>query len=332
MYYSNKIASLKDIFGTDDLVLKDDSVIVGEKVFPIINDVIIVLEPSKFPDAVREKIPLNNIEKNKRSPMFAKDIQFTFGAEWKKYSSILPEHQDEFRLYFDLVNLNTLKNLRVCDLGCGIGRWSFFLQDKCRELVLIDFSEAIFVARNNLRHCDNAIFIMADLSCLPLKDKFADFLFCLGVLHHLPINALEEARMLKRYAPVILIYLYYILDNRPLSYRFLLFLVTAVRTFVSKIRKSVFRAVFVELISIFLYYPLIILGKIFNIFGCGRFIPLYEGYNGKGLKRIRQDVYDRFFTRIEQRFSRKEILALKDTFDSVVISEKIPYWHFLCQK
>ena len=41
-------------------------------------------------------------------------------------------------------------------------------------------------------------------------------------------------------------------------------------------------------------------------FGWASQIPLHENYAGKSLKRIQQDVYDRFFTRIEQRFSRKE--------------------------
>lgn len=331
MYYSNKIASLKDIFGIDNLVLRDDSVIVGEKVFPIINDVIIVLEPSKFPDAVRKKIPLNNMEKNERPSVFAKDIQFTFGAEWKKYSDILSEHQDEFRLYFDLVDLENLKSLRVCDLGCGIGRWSFFLQDKCRELVLIDFSEAIFVARQNLNQCDSAIFIMADLDCLPLRDKFADFLFCLGVLHHLPVNSLEAARKLKKYSPVILIYLYYSLDNRPIYYRILLSFTTLIRLSVSRIRNDLFRCIFTNFVAFFIYSPLVRIGDLFKWFKLPGLIPLYDGYKDKTLTRIKQDVYDRFFTGIEQRFSRKQIMGLSDSFKSITVSKFLPYWHFLCE-
>ena len=85
------------------------------------------------------------------------DIQFTFGSEWLTYPDIMPEHEDEFALYFDLINIPDLKNMRVCDLGCGIGRWSYFLRDKCRELILLDFSEAIFAARKNLKESENAL-------------------------------------------------------------------------------------------------------------------------------------------------------------------------------
>ena len=61
-------------------------------------------------------------------------------------------------------------------------------------------------------------------------------------------------------------------------------------------------------------------------------VPLYDFYRGKSLRRIRQDVYDRFFTRIEQRFRKEEILALRDTFREVVVSDDPPYWHFLCRR
>jgi SAM-dependent methyltransferase len=330
MYYADKLQSLKDIFGTSQVRQEADRLIVNGRVYPIIDDVIILLDPFQYTDGLKKRIEGVNPEATKVSD-FAKDIQFTFGEEWQKFPRILPEHKNEFALYFDLVDILRLKDSRVCDLGCGIGRWSYFLKDRCRELVLVDFSEAIFVARFNLRECNRALFFMGDLKRLPFKDNYADFLFCIGVLHHLPTNALEEVRKLKNYAPTLLIYLYYTLDNRPLIFRALLSFVTIIRKFLSKIRNQGLRIFFTELFAILLYYPLIGLGKIFNIFGLGRYVPLYEAYNGKTLKRIRQDVYDRFFTRIEQRFSRNEILALKDTFKNVTVSEALPFWHFLCK-
>jgi len=229
------------------------------------------------------------------------------------------------------VDLPGLQNARVCDLGCGIGRWSYFLKNKCRQLILVDFSEAIFVARQNLRDVENPIFFMGDLQTLPFRNDFADFLFCLGVLHHLPTNALEEVRRLKRFTPQILIYLYYALDNRGFYFQHLLSMVTALRLMTSKVRSPSFRTIFTWFAAFIFYLPFLALGKAVHPLGLSHHIPLYEAYQGKSLERIRQDVYDRFFTRIEQRFSKKQILALKDTFDEVTISNQLPYWHFLCQ-
>jgi hypothetical protein len=49
------------------------------------------------------------------------------------------------------------------------------------------------------------------------------------------------------------------------------------------------------------------------------------------MRVVEHNAYDRFFTSIEQRVSRDEIMALRDTYGEVTISENIPYWHFVCR-
>jgi SAM-dependent methyltransferase len=331
MYYADKIGILKDIFGANKLHLETDSLVVDGKSYPIIEDVIVILDTGQYPLSLKKRLKKEEkVEQNRVD--FASDIQFTFGSEWQKFSEILPEHDEEFQRYFDLIDVNSLLNSRVLDLGCGIGRWSYFLKDRCKELILLDFSESIFVARRNLAEAKNAIFFMGDLMHLPFRDDFADFIFSLGVLHHLPTNGLNEVRRLGRFSPYLLIYLYYSLDNRPIYFRVLLSMVTLIRNLVSKIRNPLFRSIFTYLVALLVYTPLIWLGKVVKPLGFSSRIPLYDTYCDKGLKRISQDVYDRFFTGIEQRFSKKEILTLKDTFSSVVVSEHLPYWHFICKR
>lgn len=330
MYYSNKIDILKDIFEVGELSLKRDHLKVGEHTYPIVDDVIILLEPSQYPASLRKRLDSTKNDLTEQSPHFAEDIQFTFGEEWQKFSQILPEHEQEFCQYFDLVDIDGLKNSRVCDLGCGIGRWSYLLSDKCRELILVDFSEAIFVARRNLELTDNALFFMGDLKILPFRRNFADFLFCIGVLHHLPTSALDEVRILKKYAPRLLIYLYYALDNRPYYFRIFFELANIMRRKVSKYRNPIFRAIFSWFVTITCYVPLILLGTVLQLLGISNRVPLYEAYHGKTLNRIRQDAYDRFFTTIEQRYTKKDIMELEDTFSEVIISDQLPYWHFVC--
>lgn len=332
MYYSNKIESLRDIFGTSDVHLVDDEVRVGNRAYPIIDDVIILMNPNRFPPSIRQYMEkTEQISGGTSDVEFAEDIQFTFSEEWKTYAEVLPEHKNEFEKYFDIVNLQSLSNFRVCDLGCGIGRWSYHLQDKVRELVLVDFSDAVFYARKNLKNADNVLYFMGDLRQLPFRDNFADFLFCLGVLHHLPVSCLQAVRDLKPLAPRLLIYLYYSLDNRPVYFRFLLFFVTLLRNRLMRIKNSAMRQFFTWILASSIYMPLILLGRIMRLIGAEKFVPLYEEYHDKSFKRIRQDVYDRFFTRIEQRVGRKEIMELRDIFQKVNISNGLPYWHFLCE-
>jgi SAM-dependent methyltransferase len=303
---------------------------VGSVVYPVLNDVIILIDPAEHSPEVRRALALGR----PRTPRadFAEDVQFTFGEEWKEYPRILPEHEKEFRSYFDLVDVAALQGRRVCDLGCGIGRWSYFLKDKCRELVLVDFSDAVFVARQNLADNSQALFFMGDLRKLPFRPDFCDFLFSLGVLHHLPVPCLQETRALARHAPRLLVFLYYALDNRPYYFRWILGVVTALRRLLCRIRSAAFRRGFSWMGAVFIYKPLVLLGSLLNIIGLGRFVPLYEFYKNKSLGRLAQDVYDRFFTRIEQRVSRREIESLRDTFRRVEISSQLPYWHFLCER
>ncbi|MFA5975841.1 MAG: class I SAM-dependent methyltransferase [Elusimicrobiota bacterium] len=312
MYYQNKLDTLRDLFGTPDIELQANSLRVGSVHYPIHDDVILLSSPHPHE--------------------FAEDIQFTFGEEWKTYDRILPEHQQEFLRYFDLIPPGSLTQARVCDLGCGNGRWSFLIKDSCREVVLVDFSDAIFVARRNLKGTDKALFFRGDLKSLPFREGFADFLFCLGVLHHLPTPCLEEVRALRRWAPKNLVFLYYALDNRPFYFRLLLAMVTGLRLLLCRIRNQTLRKIISHLGTVGVYYPLILLGKILRPLGLSRHVPLYDFYHDKSYRRIEQDVYDRFFTRIEQRVSRQDILKLKDTFSKVTVSDQFPYWHFLCEQ
>jgi SAM-dependent methyltransferase len=333
LYYDGKTESLKDLFGASVVSVEARKVLVDGREYPVLDDVIILLPPGQRPEWVRKRLAGRADETGAVEPGgFARDIQFTFGEEWRLFPGILPEHEEEFLQYFDLVDITNLADARVCDLGCGIGRWSHFLKDRCRELVLLDFSEAIFVARENLRDVPNALFFLGDLRRMPFRDDFADFLFSLGVLHHLPTGALEEVRALSRCAPAILIFLYYALDNRPGYWRSLLSAVTRVRLALSRTEDPRLRSAATWVLTFGMYLPLIGLGNALRPAGLSRHVPLYDFYHGKSLRRIRQDVYDRFFTRIEQRFRRDQILGLGDTFRRITVSEHPPYWHFLCER
>jgi SAM-dependent methyltransferase len=319
---------LRDLFGAY-VTLETGVLKVGTRAYPILDDVIILLDEVAYSPAVRARLGLAEAP---RGADPARGIQFTFGEEWKQFSRNLPEYEAEFRRYFDLVDLASLADKRVCDLGCGMGRWSRFLAPRCRELVLVDFSDAIFIARENLRDHPNALFFMADIRQLPFREDFADLIVSLGVLHHLPADALGEVRHLRRFAPQCLIYLYYALDNRPAFFRGLLAGVTWVRRALVPVRSRFVRALVTRLIAGLVYRPFVGLGAALRPFGVSRFVPLYEIYHARSWEGICQDVYDRFFTGIEQRVSRTQIEGLRDTYADVRISGDLPYWHFLCRR
>lgn len=333
MYYKDKLGILKSIFGPEkNVVLEPGFLIVDNNRFPIVDDVIILSSPEEYTEYAKNKLDLKGSVKGESSSDFSSDIQYSFGNEWREYYEILPEHEKEFFQYFDIVDLDEMRDSRVCDLGCGNGRWSYFLRNKCREIILVDFSNAIFIARKNLSRANNCLFFMCDLKKLPFKYDFANFIFSLGVLHHLPTPCLEEVRRIKKYAPTLLIFIYYALDNRPSYFRKLLKIITIIRRLLSEIKNRSFRKIISISGTYLVYLPLVYLGWLLKPFKLSSYVPLFDFYHSKSARRIQQDVYDRFFTSIEQRVAREEILQLKDSFSEVIISDNFPYWHFVCKR
>ena len=330
-YYKDKLQTLAEIFGTTDLELEDRCLRVAGSRYPILNDVIVLVEPAKYSPFVRQA--LGDSGTRAEPAGFSEDEQYSFSEEWTRFSAVLPDHERTFARYFDLIDLSYLRDKRVCDLGCGNGRWSWFLRDTCRELILVDFSDGVFAARENLRDAGNCIFFMGDVTDLPFADDFADLIVCLGVLHYLPTAALTELRRFASMAPTHLYCVYYALDNRPAYFRALLRLVTALRLSVSRIRSPLFRRAFSRAVVALVYLPLLTVGRAAEPFGLAHRIPLWEGYrDNRSLRVLEQNAYNRFFNPIEQRVTRREVEALRDTFSEVVISENMPYWHFLCRR
>ena len=104
-----------------------------------------------------------------------------------------------------------------------------------------------------------------------------------------------------------------------------------VRKFASKIRSDFFRRMISVITVLAVYTPFICVGKILKPLGLSHHIPLFEIYNEKSIRRIEQDAYDRIFTSIEQRGTKKQIMELNDSFSKIIISEHLPYWHFRCE-
>ena len=167
-YYQDKLQTLSEMFPTSDVRLEADALVVGDKTYPIVDDVIILIDPEQYPQKVKDALNVRDqLQTGRKSHTdgnpFAEDIQYTFGAEWQRYNKVVPEYDTVFDDYFDIVDLENLRGKRVCDLGCGTGRWAKLLSQKTqlKEIICSDFSEAIFVARRNLKDVPNALFFMA---------------------------------------------------------------------------------------------------------------------------------------------------------------------------
>ncbi len=121
-----------------------------------------------------------------------------FGYEWATYNTILPESRDQLKHWLGTTPLESFATKRVLDVGCGMGRNSYWVAKAgAREVVAVDVDEgSLNSARQNLGGMPNVSvkpLSAYDLAPDKLGAKF-DAAICIGVLHHLadPPKALEK--------------------------------------------------------------------------------------------------------------------------------------------
>ena len=91
MYYDDKREILKDVFGANTLTLEARWLVADARVYPIVDDVIILLDRSQYPAALAEKLGIGRSGRTSRSADLSEDIQFGFSEEWKSFSDVLAE-------------------------------------------------------------------------------------------------------------------------------------------------------------------------------------------------------------------------------------------------
>jgi len=262
----------------------------------------------------------------------------SFGEEWSKFNSFsdvdLNVTGDE---YFDIVPEHVYKDKKVLDAGCGTGRWSKYISAKASEIEAVDPSSAVFSAASVLQDCDNARVSQASIANLPFADNSFDFVFSLGVLHHIPDTQNAMSKCVHKVKPggFFLVYLYYSLDNRGLLFRALFYISNIMRKVVSKLPSAIKKMV-CDLLAVVIYLPFISISKLFSLLGLDnliKYIPL-SYYSNKSLNIIRNDSLDRFGTPLEQRFSKKEIEAMMRNagLNEILFSDSEPYWHAVGRK
>lgn len=246
-----------------------------------------------------------------------KDVVAGFGDEWSRFDQSALDDSELRRMfenYFNIFPWDVLPDNAVgFDLGCGSGRWARLVAPRVGHLHLIDPSEAIEVARRNLREMRNCSFHQAGVENIPLDDKSCDFGYSLGVLHHVPdtqagLNACVAK--LKKGAPFLL-YLYYNFDNKPTWFRALWKLSDLSRGVVSRLPHSG-RYLVSQLLAAGVYLPLARTAKILENVGVGvENFPLSQ-YRHNSFYTMRTDALDRFGTRLERRFTKVEIREMME--------------------
>lgn len=257
-----------------------------------------------------------------------------FGEEWSTFDqSLIPadELDRTFRAYFAIFPWDELPPAAEgFDLGCGSGRWARLVAPRVGLLHCIDASEAALgVARRGLQDRPNCRFHLASVDAMPLADDSMDFGYSLGVLHHVPDTAgavASAVRALKPGGPLLL-YLYYALENRPPWYRALWRTSDRARRAIAALPHRP-KLACTTAIAAAVYLPLARVARVLERRGKDvEELPL-AFYRHRSFRTIRTDAYDRFGTRLEQRFTADEIRAMmaRAGLENIVFSTEPPFW------
>lgn len=264
----------------------------------------------------------------------------SFGSEWKAFHGFSQEEIQKLgENYFDIVSEEMLnRGDHVLEVGCGSGRFLKFLSNRVLSITGVDPSEAVFAANQLLGKDEKVQLVKASASDLPYDDASFDFVYSIGVLHHIPdtARAMKDCVRKLKQGGYFLTYIYYNLDNRGIVFRALFGIVNGMRALISKMPGALKRFS-CDLLAVFLYMPFVLLSRVMKIFRVSesnrRKIPL-QFYEDKSFYIIRNDALDRFGTPLEQRFSKAQIKTMMEEagLTDIIFSEKMPYWHAVGRK
>ncbi|MDP9046931.1 MAG: class I SAM-dependent methyltransferase [Bacteroidota bacterium] len=267
------------------------------------------------------------------------DTVEAFGDEWTRFNQFTDKEIEDIATahYFDIVRPEWINNKHVLDVGCGTGRWTKYVAKFAASVDAVDPSKAIESASVMLAGCSNVRLSRAAVNNLPFADETFDFVFSLGVLHHIPDTelALKQCVAKLKKDGHFLTYLYYNLDNRGVIFKIIFALSNVIRRLVSQLPTGL-KNVICDLIAGVVYMPLILFASLFKKLGFDKIahkLPLHF-YIKKTFNVVRNDARDRFGTPLEQRFSKKEIRSMMEGagLSDIVFSENEPYWHAVGKK
>ncbi|PYP86055.1 MAG: hypothetical protein DMF61_14570 [Blastocatellia bacterium AA13] len=234
----------------------------------------------------------------------------SFGFEWTHFPDMYVEWNRNFLDYMKPLEPSFFQRKKVLDAGCGSGRHAFYAAQYGAEVWAVDIGPAAEVARRNAGGSDSVHVVQADLNNLPFAPESFDFIYSIGVLHHLPEPEAAFRNLLRYLKPggEIKVYLYWKPEGQPLK-RALLGLVTLARRVTTRLPyRLVYLFSFPAACAAFAIFvgPYRLLSKIAGLRRIADRIPMRQ-YSRYPFRVCVNDQFDRFSAPLERRYTRAEV-------------------------
>ncbi len=267
------------------------------------------------------------------------EVVDAFGEEWLKFKDY---REGDIKalgdLYFDIIDDTILnKNSYALDIGCGTGRWSKYLSSRAGFIEAVDPSKAVIAAAQLLKNNDNIRITQAAVETIPFNDETFDFAMSIGVLHHIPNTQKAMIDCVKKVKKGghFYCYLYYALDNKGPIFRGFFNASNLLRRGVCQLPTGI-KKITCDILAVGLYMPFVLTARLLNSIGLKKVsqkLPLYD-YSHQSFFVIRNDSLDRFGTKLEQRFSKEQVIKMMENsgLENIVVSPHSPYYHAIGRK
>lgn len=123
---------------------------------------------------------------NSGPPAIVVRTQESFGYQWTTFSEMACDYRENFWNYLEPATPEFLKGRLGLDAGCGFGRHIYQAATYDAEMIGMDLSQAIEVSYENTKELPNVHLVQGDIYSPPFAPGTFDFVYSVGVLHHLP--------------------------------------------------------------------------------------------------------------------------------------------------